>query len=132
MSEGLAIRLAMGNALRSRRVAGGLSLATVAERAELSTAHLSDVERGVKEISTDRLARACAALDMPPAELFAQVGADLAAPEGPTGRRPAPRVRLVQSAERLSPAGLRTVAEFSAYLASKEAGGRRRRIGFEF
>jgi transcriptional regulator with XRE-family HTH domain len=131
MSEGSAIRLAIGNALRNRRVEGGLSLAALAERADLSTGHLSDVERGVKEISTDRLARACAALDMPPAELFAQVSVDLAEPTR-ISPRPAPRARLVQSAERLSPAALRTVAEFSAYMASKEAGGRRRRIGFEF
>lgn len=123
--------MAMGNALRNRRLAGGLSLAALAQRAELSTAHLSDVERGVKEISTDRLARACSALEMPPAELFAEVSLELAEPLR-AAHRPAPRARLVQSAERLSPAGLRTVSEFSAYMASKEAGGRRRRIGFEF
>ena len=131
MSEGAAIRLAIGNALHNRRTAGGLSLAALARRAELSAAHLSDVERGVKEISTDRLARACAALDVPPAQLFAEVSLRLGEPERAT-YPPAPRVRLVESAERLSPAALRTVAEFSAYMASKEAGGRRRRIGFEF
>ena len=131
MSEGTEIRMAMGNALRGRRLAGGLSLAAVAQRAELSTAHLSDVERGVKEISTDRLARACAALEIRPAELFAEVSLELGEPER-GGRPRAPRVRLAQSAERLSPAALRTVAEFSAYMASKEPASRRRRIGFEF
>src|ERR1700730_11856412 len=121
MSEGEQIRLAMGKALRDRRLAGGLSLAALAQRAELSTAHLSDVERGMKEISTDRLARACAALEMQPAELFAEVSRGLREPQSAT-YLPVSRLRLARSAERLSPAALETVAEFSAYMASKEAG----------
>lgn len=131
MSEGATVRMAIGGALRRRRADVGMSLAAVAERAGLSAAHVSDVERGVKDISTDRLVRACAALDLPPAELFASVSLVLGAAERDAGA-PAPQLRLARSAEQLSPAALQTVAEFSAYMASKEPGARRRRVGFEF
>ena len=131
MSDGYAIRAALGSTLRARRVAAGLTLAALADKAELSAAHISDVERGVKDLSSDRLAMACAALQVAPAALFAEMSVALggAASQVPGA---APRVRLLQNAERLSPGALRTVAEFSAYMASKETGNRRRKIGFEF
>ena len=131
MSDGQAIRLALGSTLRNRRVAAGLSQAALAATADLSPAHISDVERGVKDLSSDRLARACAALDLRPADLFGEVSITLGEPQG-SENRPLHEVRLARSAELLSPRALRTVAEFSAYLASKEPGGRRRKIGFEF
>ena len=123
--------MALGSTLRARRLAAGLTLSALAERAELSAAHISDVERGVKDLSSDRLAMACAALQLPPAVLFAEASMALGEP-GIEEPQAAPRVRLLQAADRLSPGALRTVAEFSAYMASKETGGRRRRIGFEF
>jgi transcriptional regulator with XRE-family HTH domain len=108
-----------------------MSLAAMARTSGLSAAHISDVERGLKDLSSDRLARACTALDVHPAELFADVSLALGAGE-PVAAPPAPRQRLMRSAERLSPGALRTVAEFSAYLASKETDGPRQRVGFEF
>ena len=131
MSDGQQIRTALGSSLRSRRVAVGLSLAALAERADLSAAHISDVERGVKDLSSDRLARACAALELHPAELFGAMSLAISDPDPAMDLR-TPGVRLARSAERLSPQSLRTVAEFSSYLASKESGVRRRKIGFEF
>ena len=131
MSEGQEIRTAIGAALRSRRAAAGMSLASLAERANLSAAHVSDVERGRKEISTDRLARACAALEVAPGELFAEVGMALGA-AGQAGGQAAPGLRVARAAQQLSPQSLAAVAEFSAYLASKESAGHRGRIGFEF
>ncbi|HEV1998026.1 MAG TPA: helix-turn-helix transcriptional regulator [Candidatus Dormibacteraeota bacterium] len=132
MSDGQDIRSALGSTLRSRRLGAGLSLAALAQKADLSAAHISDVERGVKDLSSDRLARACAALALQPAELFGDMSAALGDPQ-PALDAPAPGMRLVRSAEMLSPQALRTVAEFSAYLASKEHNTRRRRkIGFEF
>jgi transcriptional regulator with XRE-family HTH domain len=131
VSDGQAIRSALGSTLRNRRVAAGLSQAALAEKADLSPAHISDVERGVKDLSSDRLARACAALDLLPAELFGEVTMTLREPAG-AANRPPHGVWLARGAERLSPQALKTVAEFSAYLASKEPGGRRRKIGFEF
>lgn len=132
MSDGQDIRSALGSTLRSRRLGAGLSLAALAQRAELSAAHISDVERGVKDLSSDRLARACAALEMHPAQLFGEMSAALGDPQAAL-HVPAPGMRLARSAEMLSPQALRTVAEFSAYLASKEPATRRRRkIGFDF
>lgn len=137
VSDGLAIRTAIGAALRQRRLAGEMSLATVAERAGLSAGHISEVERGVKDLSTDRLARACAALEVDPADLFRDVSTKLStigpAPANAEAVRPASHARLLQATEHLSPQSLRTVAEFSAYLASKEPAGRAgHKIGFEF
>jgi len=131
VSDGQAIRSALGSTLRNPPGGGRTEPAGLAEKADLSPAHISDVERGVKDLSSDRVARACAALDLLPAELFGEVTMTLREPAG-AANRPPHGVWLARSAERLSPQALRTVAEFSAYLASKEPGGGRRKIGFEF
>lgn len=132
VGDGQGIRSALGTTLKSRRVAAGLSQAALADRAGLSAAHISDVERAVKDLSSDRLARACAALDLHPAELFGDISVALGDRQ-PTLNLPAPGIRPVRSAELLSPQALQTVAEFRSYLASKEPATRRRRkIGFEF
>jgi hypothetical protein len=91
---------------------------------------MSEVERGRKDISSDRLARAVTALRVEPAQFFADVSRSLGGDEPAVAAGRAP-TRLTQSVRRLSPDAQRAVAEFSAYLVTKEAAPRRRRIGFE-
>ena len=50
-----AVRAALGAVLRGRREAVHRTLTEVAAEAGLSPAHLSEVERGRKEVSTERL-----------------------------------------------------------------------------
>ncbi|TMD10324.1 MAG: helix-turn-helix transcriptional regulator [Chloroflexi bacterium] len=56
-----AIRLVLGSVLRARREAARRTLSEIAAEAGLSPAHLSEVERGRKEVSGGDLRRACAA-----------------------------------------------------------------------
>src|SRR5437762_13250288 len=106
------VRNALGSVLRSRRVAGGRTLSEVAAEAGLSPAHLSEVERGRKEVSTERLVAVAHALGVRPAEIYSDLarllGADSdqrAWPEGPRVK-----LRLATAAVRLE--ALRRVADF--------------------
>jgi len=58
-------RIHLGVALRSARVAQGRTLSQVALRAGISLGYLSEVERGVKEVSSEMLASICDALGVP-------------------------------------------------------------------
>ena len=58
----------LGGVLRDERHRQGRTLADVAERAAVSIAHLSEVERGRKEVSSELLASICRALELPLAE----------------------------------------------------------------
>ena len=55
----------LGAALRSARMAQGRTLSQVALRAGISLGYLSEVERGVKEVSSEMLASICGALGVP-------------------------------------------------------------------
>src|SRR5437762_14160084 len=106
------VRLALGSILRARRLAAGRTLTEVAAEAGLSPAHLSEVERGRKEVSTERLLAVAHALNVRPAEVYADLarllGADSdqrAWPEGPRVK-----LRLATAAVRLE--ALRRVADF--------------------
>jgi len=79
------VRGALGSILRRRREAMHRTLTEVAGEAGLSPAHLSEVERGRKEVSTERLMAVTHALGVRPADLFA----DLARLLGADAERPA-------------------------------------------
>lgn len=64
----------IGERLRSRRQALGLSQAAVCRAAGVSPRFLSQVEAGRGNISVNRLADICAVLDLPLAQLFAGLG----------------------------------------------------------
>jgi len=127
-----AVRGALGAVLRGRREATRRTLTEVAAEAGLSPAHLSEVERGRKDVSTERLLAVAHALGARPAEIFADLarllGADTerrAWPEDPPAK-----LRLATAGLPLD--ALRSVADFSAYLAMAHAPPRPRpRIGFE-
>jgi transcriptional regulator with XRE-family HTH domain len=126
------VRTALGAILRQRREAMRRTLTEVAGEAGLSPAHLSEVERGRKDVSAERLVAMAAALDVPLHVLYGDL-ADALTPQSLTDARASahdPRAQLQLAAAMLNPDALRTVAEFSTYLASSAASPVRRRIGF--
>jgi len=119
---------ALGEALRSRREELGLSLRAAAERAGISPAHLSEVERGRKEPSLAKLAALSGALETTPGELFLDLAIALgAAPprltRHPLGFAPDPRDELAWVSQSLPDPDLRTVAAFGSYLVAQHKGG---------
>ncbi len=118
--------------LRGRRQAARRTLSEVAAEAGLSPAHLSEVERGLKEASVERLLAVSHALGARPAEIYADLarllGADTERPAWPED--PPAKLRLATVGMPLE--ALRSVADFSAYLAMANPPPRPRpRIGFE-
>lgn len=59
------LRRELGEALRERRQEQGRTLRDVAASAAVSLGYLSEIERGVKEASSELLAAICDALDVP-------------------------------------------------------------------
>lgn len=72
------LRDLVGAILRRARTAQRRTLSDVAAEARVSTAYLSEVERGRKEASSEVLAAICAALGMRLADLVERAWADLA------------------------------------------------------
>jgi transcriptional regulator with XRE-family HTH domain len=70
-------RTMIGDVLRRTRRAQGRTLADVAEQAKVSLPYLSELERGLKEGSSEVLAAICDALDIELADLLVQAGRDL-------------------------------------------------------
>ena len=64
------IRIALGAILRRRRQEAERSLTELAEAAELSPAYLSEVERGLKDVSMERLLAIAKALEVPVADVY--------------------------------------------------------------
>lgn len=126
------LRRVVGAVLRAHRELAGRSLADVAAAAHCSPAHLSEVERGRKDVSIERLVGMASALGVPLHVLYADI-ADRLTPQALTDARASgadPRAQLQLAAAALSPDALRTVAQFTTYLASPAASPARRRIGF--
>lgn len=73
------LRSALGEALRRLRLEQGRTLAEVALSARISMPYLSEVERGLKEISSEVLAALCAALGIELSELLVAVAFHLTA-----------------------------------------------------
>jgi transcriptional regulator with XRE-family HTH domain len=127
------VRIALGGLLRHRREGAERSLTDLAEAAGLSPAYLSEVERGLKEISTEKLAALADALGASVADLYLELARQLGSPEAGLQRRSwpdDPRVQLRIATQNLRPHALRSVADFSLYLASTQAAAPKRRIGF--
>ena len=111
------IRGALGSVLRTRRVAVGRTLSEVAAEAGLSPAHLSEVERGLKEVSTERLVAVTHALGVQPAQIYADLARLLGAEPDQRAWPEDPPVKLRLATASLPLEALRSVADFSAYLA---------------
>src|SRR5690349_22191773 len=80
-------RHVLGQQLRHRRIARGETLFETAGRAGISPQYLSEMERGVKEPSSEMIAAVLGALDMTLADLTLAVATSLLAV--PAGRAPA-------------------------------------------
>ena len=125
------LRRVQGSVLRRHREIAGRSLADVAAAAHCSPAHLSEVERGRKDVSAERLVGVAAALDVPLHLLYADIAEQLT-PQSVTEARASqhdPRAQLQLAAATLNRDALRTVAQFSTYLATAAALPPRRQIG---
>ncbi|HET7420429.1 MAG TPA: helix-turn-helix transcriptional regulator [Candidatus Dormibacteraeota bacterium] len=111
------IRRALGAVLRLRREAARRTLSEVAAEAGLSPAHLSEVERGRKEVSTERLVAVAHALNLPPGDIYAELARRLGAEAEQQSWPEDPPVKLRLATASLPLEALRSVADFSAYLA---------------
>jgi transcriptional regulator with XRE-family HTH domain len=131
--SGESVRAALGAVIRRRREDAERSLAGLAAEAELSTAYLSEVERGLKDISSDKLVDLARALQLPVADLYLELAQRLGSLNAMQQRRSwpeDPRAQLRIATANLRPPALRSVADFSLYLAATQAAPPRRRIGF--
>jgi transcriptional regulator with XRE-family HTH domain len=71
------LRTTIGDVLRRTRRAQRRTLADVAEQAKVSLPYLSELERGLKEASSEVLAAICDALGIELSELLVRAGRDL-------------------------------------------------------
>ena len=69
------IRKDTGDRLRALRLAAGLTQEKLAERAELHTTYIGQVERGEKNLTIESLSRLCGGLDITLAQFFAPMSA---------------------------------------------------------
>jgi transcriptional regulator with XRE-family HTH domain len=126
------IRLVLGSVLRARREAARRTLSEIAAEAGLSPAHLSDVERGRKEVSTERLVAVAHALGVRPAEIYSELARQLGVETDQREWPEDPPVKLRLATASLPLEALRSVADFSAYLAMANPPPKPKdRIGFQ-
>ncbi len=125
------VRTTLGAILRRRREQRESTLADIAVPAGISPAHLSEVERGRKEISTERLLAVARSLEVTVADLFLELARELGAEEQSVRSSwdPDPRAAVQQMCRELDREALQTVARFTSFLVTTE-GAQRRRIGF--
>lgn len=67
------MRQFVGEVLRARRIAEGLTLRDVSARARVSLGYISEVERGQKEPSSELLAALAGALEVPLSKVLLDV-----------------------------------------------------------
>ena len=75
----------VGAELRTERLARGERLSDVADRAGVSTQYLSEVERGLKDPSSEILAAVVGALDLTVRQLTIRVAQAVPRPSAPSG-----------------------------------------------
>jgi len=76
------MRQFVGEVLRARRLAAGLTLRDVSAKARVSLGYISEIERGQKEPSSELLAALTGALDVPLSQVLLDVSTLLAIEEG--------------------------------------------------
>ena len=121
----------LGAILRRHRELQERSLADIAGPAGISPGFLSEVERGRKDIPTERLLKVARALDVTVADLYLDLARELGAPRAvEVVLDHDPRAQLRRMSESLDYDALRTVARFTTFLAMTEGAPRKRPIGF--
>ncbi|GAA1413183.1 hypothetical protein GCM10009662_56940 [Catellatospora coxensis] len=88
------LRSALGESLRRLRLEQGRTLAEVALAARISMPYLSEVERGLKEVSSEVLAALCAALGIDLSDLLVAVAFHISASNAATTVLPARRTAV--------------------------------------
>lgn len=125
------LRNAVGETLRDARTRQNRTLRDVSTAANVSLGYLSEVERGRKEVSTERLLAVAHALGVRPAEIYADLARLLGAESEQRAWPEDPPVKLRLATASLPLEALRSVADFSAYLAMANPPPRpKERIGF--
>ena len=125
------VRRELGGILRTHREGQGRRLGEIAGEAGCSPAYLSEVERGLKDVSADLLISITYALAVPIAAVYTDLGRRLgASPHEEPSWQADPRRQLRAVTSALDAASLRTVAQFGAFLVMNQAEPTRRRIGF--
>ena len=84
----IVLRRELGEVLREERQTQGRSLRDVAKAASVSTAYLSEVERGTKEASSELITAICVALGRPLSQILAEVTSRVALAECATAPVP--------------------------------------------
>ena len=127
--SGSDVRRTLGEVLRGLRESTRRTLTEVAGEAGVSPAHLSEVERGLKDISTDLLVAVTHALGVAVADIYLELGRRLD-PErtGAAGWPQDPRRQLRIASASLPDEALRSLAHFGAFLATSQRP--KPRIGF--
>jgi transcriptional regulator with XRE-family HTH domain len=124
------IRRELGGILRGHREGQGRSLGEIAGEAGCSPAYLSEVERGLKDVSADLLIAITYALAVPIGAVYGDLGRRLSVSTEEPAWPSDPRRQLRAVTSGLDAASLRTVAQFGAFIAMNQAEPTRRRIGF--
>ncbi len=75
------LRRQLGEVLRRQRLAQGLTLRELSQRARVSLGYLSEIERGQKEASSELLMAICGALDVSLSSVLLAVSDDVALAE---------------------------------------------------
>jgi transcriptional regulator with XRE-family HTH domain len=121
------LRSELGEVLRRHREARARTLTELAGEAGCSPAYLSEVERGLKDVSSDLLVAIAHALGLPLGALFHELADGFEPGRESWPRDPLAQLRIASAS--LPPNALRTVAQFSVFLAGGP-GKPARRIGF--
>src|SRR5262249_32956680 len=126
------VRATLGGIVGRHVEASEWRLVDIAGPAGISTAYLSEVERGHKDISTDRLLAVARALDVTVGELYLELARELGAgePLNAVAWEADPRGQLRRMTDSLDYDALRTVARVSTFLAMSEGTPKKRPIGF--
>lgn len=94
----IVLRRELGEVLREERQTQGRSLRDVAKTASVSTAYLSEVERGTKEASSELISSICVALGRPLSQVLAEVTSRVAMAEAATAPVPLHERRVTVAA----------------------------------
>lgn len=70
-------RLELGSLLRNKRKDQGMTMRDLATAVPISLSYLSEIESGVKEVSSDLLERICISLDTSIPDLLVELGTSM-------------------------------------------------------
>lgn len=79
------VRQVLGEVLREERVRQGRTLRDVSKEATVSLGYISEIERGVKEASSECLAAVCSALEVPLSSVLELVSQEMRREEATVG-----------------------------------------------